>query len=92
MIKRHKKLLNVLFLVLFLLITASINLFHTEKSPWEDPRCPACAFQHSSVATAEFDFFLLPTFSLLEIVKGIEFSEHTTLLTVSISARSPPAA
>ena len=91
MIDRHKKLLNIIFLLLFVVVAVSINLFHTENGAGQDPLCPACTFLHSTVATVQLVFHLQLTFVLIEIVKGIELFEHDTVMLASISARAPPA-
>ncbi len=69
MIGRSWKILNILFLLIFLLLSTCIGLLHTENPLGYDPLCPACRFQHSTLATAQIDVVQLPTAVVLETVQ-----------------------
>lgn len=47
MVKRRYLALKIAFPLFFFLVISSYNFFHTEKTPFEDQKCPACNFQHS---------------------------------------------
>ncbi len=90
MIKRKKKLFNLLFLFLFLAVTLFINFFHTEKTPKDDQYCPACRFQHSSLASNTINFFNLPQLLFLEILKSLESSSCLQIFSIDLAPRGPP--
>jgi len=81
---------NLSFLFLFLLITASANFLHTEKTLIKDDTCPACQFQTSSLTTAHIHFFFLPTPSFLSLFHSFESFNYTFIFSITPNSRSPP--
>jgi hypothetical protein len=92
MINRSRKILNIFFLIVFLLLSSVICLFHTESPFGYDPLCPACRFQNSAIAVAQFDFFQLPILTILETIE-LEREIPCEFITLPLfDARSPPPA
>jgi hypothetical protein len=92
MSKEGRKCFNLIFLTLLLLISASISLLHTDTAGEEDPYCPVCVFQSTSMATAVIYSFQLPDLVMQGTVRseaGVEYSTHVAII---LHARSPPAA
>jgi len=90
MIKRYKKHFNLTFLFLFLFIVLFANFLHTEKTLKEDDNCPACQFQHSSLTTAQINFFSLPTPSFFSILQTFESFNYALIFSIAPNSRSPP--
>lgn len=86
------KFLNLIFLSVLLLISASIALLHTDTPQEEDPFCPGCVFQSTSIATAATGSFELPDLVLQGVCHSAESIGHSAPDLVLCSARSPPAA
>jgi len=84
------KLFNLAFLFIFLLITLSINFFHTEKTTKGNDNCPACHFQNSSLNTGQINFFHLPPPSISGILKTFESFNYTYIFIIDPFSRSPP--
>jgi len=84
------KLFNLAFLFIFLLITVSINFFHTEKTTKGNDNCPACHFQNSSLNTGQINFFHLPPPSISGILRTFKSFNYTFIFTIDPSSRSPP--
>jgi hypothetical protein len=87
---RGAKLLNVLFLLVLLIVAAGINFFHTDSSTGMDPRCPACHFQNSAIATAEIDSFELPVLTGFEFENLRQTPALEIEVTLLVPARGPP--
>lgn len=90
MIKRYKKYFNLAFLFVFLFIVLFANFLHTEKTIKKDDNCPACQFQHSSLTTAQINFFSLPTPSFFSILQSFESFNYALIFSITPSSRSPP--
>ena len=84
------KLFNLAFLFIFLLITLSINFFHTEKTNTSSDNCPACHFLNSTFTTSQINFFHLPPPSISGILKTFESFNYAFIFTIDPSSRSPP--
>jgi hypothetical protein len=92
MVGRSWKILNILFLLIFLLLSTCISLFHTENPLGYDPLCPACRFQHSTLATAQIDVVQLPTAVVLETVQTPHEIFYEAAVLPLFAARAPPLA
>jgi hypothetical protein len=90
MLRRNRVLFNLAFLILFLGISATVSLFHTETGYEMDPFCPACHFQVSCLATAVIHFFQLPILSPLELTETLVCSSHIAEVVMDHPSRSPP--
>jgi len=86
----NRRFFNLAFLIVFLAITASVNLCHTETGFGSDPTCPACHFHNSCLATAVIHFFQLPVLSPVEIMENFVFSNHIDEVVPDYPSRSPP--
>jgi hypothetical protein len=86
----YKKRFNLTFLLIFLFIILSANFLHTEKTLSEDDNCPACQFQHSSLTTAQINFFSLPTPSFFRLLKTFESFNYDFIFSLIPNSRSPP--
>jgi len=78
-------------LLIFLILSLSINFFHKEKTPENSKDCPACHFQNSTLFTAQINFSQLPELSLIEFIKSCQITEYHNLIYTTPSSRSPPA-
>lgn len=90
MIKGHSKFSILASLFLFLFVSLFVNFFHIEKTLSPNENCPACHFQHSSLTTNQINFFHLPLPSILGILKFLESFNHTYILSINPTSRSPP--
>jgi len=87
---RKKNIFGLAFPVFFFLVISSFNFFHTEKTPFEDQKCPACNLQHSTKAIELLNAYQppLPEFS------GFSPSEIIPFVIIDfnhqINSRSPP--
>jgi len=90
MTKKKKKLLNLLFLFLFLTVALFINFFHTEKTIKKSDSCPACHFQSSSFTTHTINFFVHPQLFFLGIFKIFESFNYDTFFSINLWLRGPP--
>jgi len=84
------KLLNLLFLLIFLFATLFINFFHTDKTVLSKDDCPACNFLHSTLATSQINFFQLPQLYLLETLKTFYSFSYQKIFSLIPTSRSPP--
>jgi hypothetical protein len=84
------KLLNLSFLLVFLFTTLFINFFHTDKTVLSKDNCPACNFQHSTLATSQIHFFQLPQLYLLEPLKTFYSFSYSKTSYLNPTSRSPP--
>ncbi len=87
---KYKKRFNLTFLFIFLFIILSANFLHTEKTLSEDNNCPACQFQHSSLTTAQINFFSVPSLSFLRVLKSFESFNYDFIFSITPNSRSPP--
>jgi len=87
---KSKKIFNVSFLFIFLLITLFINFFHTETTLMGDDDCPACHFLNSTFITNHINFFYLPQLAFIEMLKTVASFNYTHVFFVDPSSRSPP--
>jgi hypothetical protein len=92
MVRRSWKILNIVFLLTFLLLSTCISLFHTEAPLGHDPLCPACKFQHSTLATVQIYFVQLPAPVVLETLPLLHEILQESAALPMIPARSPPLA
>jgi protein-disulfide isomerase len=60
MLDRKKKLLRLAFPIFFFLVISSANFLHSEKSLFEDQKCPACRLQHSTQGLELINVFVPP--------------------------------
>ncbi len=84
------KLLNLVFLHIFLFTTLFINFFHTDKTVLSKDDCPACNFLHSTLATSQINFFHLPQLYLLDSLKTFYSFSHQKIFSLNPTSRSPP--
>ena len=84
------KVFSVLLLLVFVAITASISLCHTDDAIKQDPYCPACNFQSSFAAIDIVEVPSLPDLTPAEILKREESLEYSALIIVGFTARPPP--
>ena len=84
------KLLNLLFLLIFLFATLFINFFHTDKTVLSKDDCTACNFLHSTLATSQINFFQLPQLYLLETLKTFYSFSYQKIFSLIPTSRSPP--
>ena len=87
---RYKKYFNLIFLLLFIGVALSANFLHTEKTLAQDDNCPACQFQHSSLTTAQINFFILTPPAFFNLFKSQEFIPYICVIPVTLNSRSPP--
>jgi len=90
MIKKHKKLFNIAFLLAFLFVTLLINFSHCEKKVHSSPFCPACHFQNSTLATNQINFCQLPPLFILETLDSYESFQYKHIFFIHPTSRSPP--
>jgi len=89
---KRKKLFNLVFLFVFLIITLFINFFHSEKTLTSSDNCVACNFLNSTFMTSQINFFILPKPSALGILEAFYSFNYAYIETIQSSARSPPQA
>jgi len=89
---RQKRIFNIGFLFVFLIVTLGINFFHTEDNAQSSKDCSACHFLNSTIATNQINFFHLPQLTLLETLKTIEDHQFYYIYLIPVSSRSPPQA
>ncbi len=87
---KNKKVFNSFFLLLFLLITLSVNFTHTEKHVVDNDNCPACHFQSSTLTTNHINFFHIPQLFILERLQIQLFVSSDQIIYIHPSSRSPP--
>jgi len=85
-----RKLFSLVLLSVFVAITASISLCHTDDVVTRDPCCPACSFQSSCVAIDIVEVFLLPDPTPFEFLNSEEFVDYSALIITGFPARPPP--
>jgi len=88
--KQDRILLNLLFLLVFFIISLGINFLHVETTPESQKNCPACHFQNSTLLTARIYFINLPQLIQLEILSRIEVKLYEQFCFTSPRSRSPP--
>jgi len=88
--RSYKKYFNLIFLLVFICIALSANFLHTEKTLAKDDDCPACQFQHSSLMTAQINFFILSPPAFLNLLKSHESFHYIYVFSVTRNSRSPP--
>jgi hypothetical protein len=88
--RSYKKYSNLIFLFIFILVVLSVNFLHTEKTIKEDNNCPACQFQHSSLTTAQINFFILSPPAFLNLLTSQEFFNYVCFFAITSNSRSPP--
>lgn len=87
----NRRLFNLAFLIAFFVVTATINICHTETGLDADPSCPACNFKSTCLATAVIHFFQLPVISPLEIMDCFVAVDYIEEVIPNSVSRSPPA-
>ena len=87
---RNWKICNILFLFLYLLLSSTICLFHTDSPLGNDPLCPACNFQNSALAITQTDLFQLPVLSVFEILQLPGEIPRESVAPILSASRSPP--
>ncbi len=92
MSRKHLRIADVGVLAVFMALTFFINFFHTEKTFEAAPGCPACQFQHSSIATHVMPCLFVPRFDFVELVKASIVIRTEHLLFIDLSPRGPPQA
>ncbi len=88
--RNYKKYFNLIFLFLFICVALSANFLHTEKTLAKDDNCPACQFQHSSITTAQINFFVLTPPVFFSLIKSQEFFPRICVIPITLKSRSPP--
>jgi hypothetical protein len=91
LLRKQRAVYNAIFLIVFLAISISISLCHTDSELGADSSCPACCFQSCSVAIDVIDFYHQPKLVSLETTCQEEFIVHSALIIVEFPGRSPPA-
>jgi len=89
---KRKKLFNLVFLFIFLIITLFINFIHSEKTLTSSDNCVACNFLNSTFMTSQINFFILPKPAALGILEALYSFNYAYIETIQYSARSPPQA
>jgi hypothetical protein len=87
-----KKLFSLVLLALFLGISASIDLCHSDDAIARDPYCPACSFHSSCVAIDMVEVFLLPDPNPSEFLNREELFDYSAFIITGFPARPPPLA
>jgi hypothetical protein len=87
-----RKLLHLTFLLMLLIVSVSIDLFHDEKDTGRTSSCPACTFHLSSIADSIVVFISLPRPALIGMVELTNPPEHEFSPDSLHAARSPPSA
>ncbi len=90
--QKNRQLVNLVFLIAFLAVTATINICHTETGLQADPSCPACNFKSTCLATAVIHFFQLPVISPIEIMNYFVAVNYVDEVIPKTASRSPPTA
>ena len=85
-----RRLFSLVLLSVFVAITASIGLCHTDEAGTRDPYCPACNFQSSCVAIDIVEVSLLQGPTLAEVLNCEESIEYSALIIIGFPARPPP--
>lgn len=88
----NKKLFTLLFLSVYLIITAGFHFFHSEISLNRRHSCPACQFQKSSLTTGEIPFFQPPRLFLLNELRTPDVFLLSQSHLDGLSSRDPPPA
>lgn len=88
--RNHKKYFNLVFLFIFTCVVLFANFFHTEKMLTQDDNCPACQFQHSSLTTAQINFFILTPPAFFNLFSSFESFDYDCFFSISSNSRSPP--
>ncbi|HDT11693.1 MAG TPA: hypothetical protein ENN58_03020 [bacterium] len=88
--EKQIQIFNISFLFILLSITFGINFFHTEHNAQNNPNCPACHFQNSTIAIHQINFFHLPQLNSLKIINIIENHQFFSIFLIAKSSRSPP--
>ena len=78
-------------LILYAVVSLSVNFFHTETTPWEKPDCPACHFLHVSLALTIVCFLFTAVRALLWTVTPRVLEHAFRTLLRSPLSRSPPS-
>ncbi len=91
MSKKKRAVYNAIFLIVFMAISISISLCHTDSSLDNDSSCPACCFQSCSVAIDVIDFYHQPKLVYLETTRQMGFIVRNAMITIEFPGRSPPA-
>jgi len=90
MSREKQKLLNLIFLFVFLTITLFINFFHTETIITQDNNCPACNFLKSNLTKGYINFFHLSAPVVLEMLKISYSFNYSFIFSIDLASRSPP--
>jgi hypothetical protein len=85
-----RKLFSLLLVSVFLAITTSIGLCHSDGTLGGDPYCPACNFQSSCVAIDIIEFSLVPDSGGAELVSKVDLPGYSAFVTLGFPARPPP--
>jgi hypothetical protein len=88
----QKKVGHFVIFVFFLAVTLLIDFFHTEKTLRENPSCPACHFQNSSLATQTDHCLYQPHIDFVEVIEAFRVFSYERLIPVDLSPRGPPLA
>ncbi len=88
--RNQKRYFNLGFLFVFIFIALFANFLHTEKTLKQDDNCPACQFQHSSLATAQINFFILSPPAFLNLLRSQESFHYFCYFPITSNSRSPP--
>ncbi len=90
MISGEKKIFSVAFLLAFLFIAGVINYFHTDGIWGMDPCCPACAFQSSTIATAQVVVVDVPQLVAMGFCQIETYRDRESQPLPAEPARAPP--
>lgn len=92
MSRKHKKIADVALLAVFFSLTLLVNFFHTEKTLEGRQACPACHFQHSSIATQVIPYLFVPRIDFIQLVKASFVVSYEHPFSIDLSPRGPPQA
>lgn len=87
-----RKLLHLAFLLMLLIVSISIDLFHSDKETGSSSSCPACTFLHSTVADSIIISISMPLPAMGGLIEISEAQKHEVTLAACLAARSPPGA
>ncbi len=90
--RKNLGIADIAVLAIFISLTFFINFFHTEKTLGAGQDCPACQFQHSSIATHVIQCFFVPRIDFVELAKVSVLFSYEHHFSIDLSPRGPPQA
>jgi hypothetical protein len=90
MFDRRKKVFSLALTIFFFLVVSCANLFHTEKTPFEDQKCPACNLQHSTQGIEFINVFHPPAPDFAGFLEKETNASYIINFNQGPSSRDPP--